>query len=108
MRRLAATIAPWLRKGRAAAMRSPNTGLPQQRTNASEASVGESALMSMSLISSRVPTSHGNVLKGPVGRTQMTLMSDIQDARYSGFQAGVNTPEGKIFRFVRPVAPGNF
>ena len=30
---------------------------------------------------------------------------------YSGFQAGVDTSEGKIFRifrFVRPVAPGNF
>ena len=27
---------------------------------------------------------------------------------YSGFQAGVDTPGGKIFRFVRPVAPGNF
>jgi hypothetical protein len=29
-------------------------------------------------------------------------------SKYSGFQAGVDTPEGKIFRLVRPVAPGNF
>ena len=28
--------------------------------------------------------------------------------RYSGFQAAVDTPAGKIFRFVRPVAPRNF
>ena len=27
---------------------------------------------------------------------------------YSGFQAAVNTPEGKILRFVRPVAPEIF
>ena len=27
---------------------------------------------------------------------------------YSGFQAAVNTPEGRIFRFVRPVAPEIF
>ena len=27
---------------------------------------------------------------------------------YSGFQAAVNTPEGKIFRCVRPVAPEIF
>ena len=27
---------------------------------------------------------------------------------YSGFQAGVDTPEAKIFRFVRPAAPEIF
>jgi hypothetical protein len=44
------------------------------------------------------------------GQAVLVTLSNYEGSlpSYSGFQAAVDTPAGKIFRFVRPVAPRNF